>query len=40
MKKDYIKPEIQEIKLETVDVITVSGWVGGEDETPLVPVFH
>ena len=36
MKKDYEKPELEVVKLETVDVITIS-YTPGEDETPLVP---
>ena len=39
VKKEYIKPEIEEIRLEAVDIITTS-FSPGEDETPLVPVFH
>ena len=39
MKQEYLKPEIELIRLEMIDVITSSdtGYTQDEDELPLVP---
>lgn len=39
MKMEYTKPELELIRFETVDAVTVSNfnYIPGEDELPLVP---
>lgn len=39
MKKEYIAPEMELIRLEMIDIITSSlDYIPDEDELPLVPV--
>ena len=37
MKKDYLKPEIDFINVEKIDIITTSDYIEDEDELPLIP---
>lgn len=39
MKEAYVAPEVEIIRLEAEDIIAVSNWKPGEDETPLIPAF-